>query len=1028
MHESERTPGTLSGRSRPPAAGIRRAAPLAFALAITVVLATGFGRRPSPAASYDLLLRGGRVIDGTGSPTVHADVGISGDSIAAVGDLSGAAADTVIDATGLVVAPGFIDGHSHAGAGLADSALSAARPLLAQGVTTVMVNPDGGGPVDLAAQREALREDGIGVNVAQFVPYGSVRSAVMGEEDRAPTPAEREELRRRVREGMEAGAIGLSTGLFYPPGAYAETDEVVDAARVADRHGGVYQSHVRDEGGYSVGVLAANRELIEIARRARITAIHTHIKAFGPREWGLSDELSDQIAEARSDGLAVFADLYPYRAAGGSVAGILVPREALAGGVDALRTRVQSDPQARDSLVSGIRRSIELEGGPSRIQLRSVPSDPELEGMTLAEASRRRDTAPAPLALDLLLEGGAGFVTFGMKEGDIETFLRQPWTMIASDGGLSAEGEGMPHPRSYGTFPTIIETWVRDRGTLELEEAVRRMASLYREAYPIRERGMLAEGRRADVVVFDPERVRDRSTYLEPRQLADGMVHVLVNGRLAIRDGEFTGVRAGRVLNFSRSRESEGRNATSARVDSVFSAFDDTRSPGCAVGVRRDGETVLARGYGMANLEHGIPITPESVFRIGSVSKQFTAAAVLLLARDGALSLDDPVRRWLPELPADPYSGVTIRHLLHHTSGIRDYLTLMTLAGKREEDYYDDSEVLEILGRQHALNFRPGSDHLYSNAGYFLLGRIVRSAAGRSLRAFARDRIFGPLGMDRSHFHDRPDHLVLRRATGHEPREEGGYRRSVTTLPMVGDGGVYTSVQDFFRWLENLSDPSVDGPEFGEQMTRRGVLSSGDTIEYARGLRVDRYRGLRRISHGGAFVGYRAGMMRFPEQHFSTVALCNRADAGPMEKLGAVAEIYLDSVMTSSEEGEAGQGPPEAGDGGNGGEWSPGPGTLERYEGRYESPELDAVYRIELDGRELRLVVGNSLDGELEPAGEGVFERSFLTLRFSGPPGERPDGFQLDAGRVQGISFERVSPAPDQRAPDTPPPGGPRDD
>ncbi|MDP2497904.1 MAG: serine hydrolase [Candidatus Palauibacterales bacterium] len=953
------------------------------------------------------------MIDGTGSPAVNADVGISGDSIAAVGDLSGATADTVIDASGLVVAPGFIDGHTHAGIGLTDSTLSAARPQLAQGVTTVMVNPDGGGPADLTAQRRALREDGIGVNVAQFVPYGSVRSAVMGEEDRAPTPAEREELRRRVRQGMEAGAIGLSTGLFYPPGTYAETDEVVDAARVAARHGGVYQSHVRDEGGYSVGGLAANRELIEIARRARITAIHTHIKAFGPREWGLSDELVEQIEEARSDGLAVFADLYPYRAAGGSVASILVPREALAGGEEALRARLQDEPQARDSLLSGIRRSIELEGGPSRIQLRGVPSDSGLEGMTLAEASRSRDTAPASLALDLLLEGGAGFVTFGMKEGDIETFLRKPWTMIASDGVLSPAGAGIPHPRGYGTFPTIIETWVRDRGTLELEEAIRRMTSLYREAYPIHDRGVLAEGQKADVVVFDPERVRDRSTYLEPRQLAEGMVHVLVNGRLAIRDGEFTGVRAGRVLNFTRSRESEGRSAGPARVDSVFSAFDDTRSPGCAVGVRRDGETLLARGYGMANLEHGIPIAPESVFRIGSVSKQFTAAAVLLLARDGTLSLDDPVRRWVPELPSDPYSGVTIRHLLHHTSGVRDYLTLMTLAGKREEDYYDDSEVVGILGRQDALNFRPGSDYLYSNAGYFLLGKIVESASGRSLRAFARDRIFGPLGMDRSHFHDRPDHLVPKRATGYEPREEGGYRRSVTTLPMVGDGGVYTSVQDFFRWSENLSDPSVGGAEFGERMTRRGVLSSGDTIEYARGLRVDRYRGLRRVSHGGAFVGYRAGMMRFPEQDFSAVALCNRADAEPMEKLGAVAEIYLDSVMTPPGEGEAGEGSPDAGGEEEEAGWSPAPGTLQRYRGRYESPELDAVYRIELDGRELRLVVGNRLDGELEPAGEGVFERSFLTLRFPDPAGERPDGFQLDAGRVQGISFERISDPPD---------------
>jgi len=446
-----------------------------------------------------------------------------------------------------------------------------------------------------------------------------------------------------------------------------------------------------------------------------------------------------------------------------------------------------------------------------------------------------------------------------------------------------------------------------------------------------------------------------------------------------------------------------------ARVDSVFAAFDDTRSPGCAVGVRRKGETLLARGYGMANLEHGIPITAESVFRIGSVSKQFTAAAVLLLARDGALSLDDPVREWVPELPAEPYAGVTVRQLVHHTSGVRDYLTLMTLSGKRGEDYFDDTAVVEMLARQDALNFRPGTDHLYSNSGYFLLGKIVQAASGRSLRAFAEERIFGPLGMDHSHFHDRPDHLVPKRATGYDPQEEGGYRRSVTALPMVGDGGVYTSVRDFFRWSENLSDPSVGGEDFVDRMTRRGVLSSGDTIDYAAGLLVGRHRGLRRVSHGGAFVGYRAGMTRFPERSFSAVALCNRSDVAPWEKLEAVAEIYLGSEMTPPDEPEEEPAGEESEDGdGDEDSWSPGPETLRRYEGRYASPELGAVYRIEIREGALRLVVGNGLDGELEPGDEGTFERSFLTLRFT-DGGERPTGFELDAGRVRGITFERAT-------------------
>ena len=952
------------------------------------------------------------MLDGSGTRAVDADVAIRGDRIVAVGDLSGAEAGEVLDAEGLVVAPGFIDGHSHAAFGLTDSALSAARPQLAQGVTTVIVNPDGGGLADLGTQREAMLQDGLGVNVIQLVPYGAVRSAVMGEEDRAPTAAERKRLQARVEEGMQEGTVGLSTGLFYPPGAYTETEEIVEAARVASRHGGVYQSHVRDEGGYSVGVLAANRELIEIARRAQLPAIHTHIKAFGPREWGLSDELVGQIEDARSEGVPVFADLYPYRAAGGSVAGILIPRDALSGGAEALRKRIRDDSTVRSRVLSGIRESIELEGGPSRIQLRSVAPAPRLEGETLEEAAERRDTRPAPLALELFMEGGAGFVTFGMKEEDIETFLRQPWTMVASDGGLSGKGDELPHPRSYGTFARVIDTYVRERDVLDLSEAIRRMTGLYRDAYPISDRGLLEEGMKADVVVFDPERVRAPATYLEPRQLAEGMVHVLVNGRPAIRNGDFTDLRAGRVLQptggSGDGRSPEGRSESeAARVDSVFADFDDTRSPGCAVGVRREGETLLARGYGMANLEHGVPITPESVFRIGSVSKQFTAAAVLLLAGDGVLSLDDPVREWVPDLP-EVYADVTVRQLVHHTSGVRDYLGLMTLAGIREDDYVDDRDVLEMLARQRSLNFEPNSEFLYSNSGYFLLGRVVEAASGRSLREFAADRLFGPLGMDHSHFHDRPDHLVPERATGYEPREQGGYRRAVTTLPIVGDGSVFTSLRDFFRWTENLDRPSIGEPGFGERMTRKGILSSGDTIDYAAGLRVDRYRGLRRVSHGGAFVGYRAGMIRFPEQDFAGVALCNRSDAEPMEKLERVAEIYLRSEM----------GPPEKADEADEDEASeesreavPAPDSeqLRAYTGRYYSPELDAVYRISLSGDTLHLEVGNRLDGALEPTGEaGVFERSFLTLRFPPSPGERAASFEVDAGRVRGITFERV--------------------
>ncbi len=497
---------------------------------------------------YDIWIRGGTVVDGTGVPARVADVLIRGTEIDFVGEVEEAEALEVVDATGLHVAPGFLDGHSHAAQGLSDPELSDARALLAQGVTSVIVNPDGGGQVDLAAQQEAFLADGIGVNVFQLVPHGSLRREVMGDEDRAPTAEELEAMRAAVREGMEAGALGLSTGLFYVPGNYAETDELIELARVASEYGGVYHSHVRDEGGYSVGVLASNEELIRIAREADLPAIHSHIKAFGPREWGLSEELSTRIEAARSEGLEIFADLYPYEAAGGSVAGILIPREELAGGREALLDRVEGDPEERERIINGIRHSIELEGGADRIQFRRIAHAPELEGMTLAEAAEERGTDPAILALDLELAGGAGFITFGMLEDDIEAFMARPWTMIASDGGLSRMGEGVPHPRNYGAFTRVIETYVMERGVLELEEAIRRMTSLYGEAFPIRDRGVLEEGYAADVVVFDLDRVHEATSYLDPHHLSEGMTHVLVNGSFAIRDGEFTGERAGRTL------------------------------------------------------------------------------------------------------------------------------------------------------------------------------------------------------------------------------------------------------------------------------------------------------------------------------------------------------------------------------------------------------------------------------------------------------------------------------------------------
>lgn len=348
--------------------------------------------------------------------------------------------------------------------------------------------------------------------------------------------------------------------------------------------------------------------------------------------------------------------------------------------------------------------------------------------------------------------------------------------------------------------------------------------------------------------------------------------------------------------------------ALAQRVDSVFSDYDRSDSPGCAMGVIQDGDLIYARGYGMANLDLGTAITPASVFRIGSTSKQFTAAAVVLAAQRGELSLDDDIRRYLPELP-DYGTGITIRHLLHHTSGIRDYLELMYLAGLRDDDWYTDDEVVAMLARQKATNFEPGSEHLYSNSGYFLISQIIERATGMTLREYAHENIFRPLGMTHTHFHDDHTEIVANRASGYGPSADGGFRISMTNLDMVGDGGVFTTVEDLLLWDRNFYEPRVGGEELLRAMHTRGILTTGDTLDYALGLRHAMYRGLPTVRHGGAFVGYRADMIRFPEQRLSVVCLCNLATTNPTALAERVADIYLEELLEPRKEGAAATGP-----------------------------------------------------------------------------------------------------------------------
>jgi CubicO group peptidase (beta-lactamase class C family) len=330
------------------------------------------------------------------------------------------------------------------------------------------------------------------------------------------------------------------------------------------------------------------------------------------------------------------------------------------------------------------------------------------------------------------------------------------------------------------------------------------------------------------------------------------------------------------------------------QIDKIFKTWDKPDSPGCALGVIKDGQFIYKRGYGMANLEYNIPLTSQSIFRIGSTSKQFTAMCIALLEEQGEISVDDSIRKYFPEMP-EYANTVKIRHLLHHTSGIRDYLTLWRIAGGRNDDFFIDPEVVALIARQKELNFNPGEEFLYSNSGYFLLSEIVKKVTGKSMGVFAEEYIFKPLGMKNTHFHDDHSMIVKNRASGYAPLRGGGFRISMTTLGMIGDGGVFTSVDDLLLWDQNFYTNTLGkgGQELIDRILTPGRLNNGEKLDYAFGLGIGDYRGLRMISHGGAFVGFRADMIRFPEQKFSVICLANLSRINPSQLARKVADVYL---------------------------------------------------------------------------------------------------------------------------------------
>lgn len=492
----------------------------------------------------DWLLTGGTVVDGTGQPRVRADVAIRNQKIVAVGVFEPGSIAQEIDCRGLVIAPGFIDLHNHSDTQIVDAQTRANINFLMQGCTTIVTGNCGSGPVDTRDYYRRIDEAGSGTHVAHLLPQGSLREQVVGLAQRAATDDELKQMRDLARQAMEAGAWGMSTGLIYVPSSYADTAEIAAIAQVVGQSGGIYASHIRGEG---IQLLASVQEALDIGSRSGCPVHISHFKASGEEAWGLVQRAAGLIEQARSAGQHVTADQYPYIASSTSLEATLLPAWARAGGNQEMLARLD-DPETGPRVRQAIEQALQQTAGGARIRLARYARQPRWAGKSLAELATERQTSPLDIALEIVRGGGAAVVNFGMREEDVRFVMTLPWVATASDGRAYLPGADRPHPRSYGTFPRKIGHYAQREQVLSLEQAIRSATSLPAAILGLKDRGQVAAGLVADVVVFDPESLIDQATYDDPHACAAGIRHVFVAGEPAVWKGTPTGALRGRAL------------------------------------------------------------------------------------------------------------------------------------------------------------------------------------------------------------------------------------------------------------------------------------------------------------------------------------------------------------------------------------------------------------------------------------------------------------------------------------------------
>ncbi len=504
------------------------------------------------AQQADILIKNGKILDGTGNSWFYGDLAVQNGKIVAIGKLPKWAATRIIDAKGLVVAPGFIDVHTHIEGD--EKRNPTADNFIYDGVTTVVTGNCGLSQVNIGRYFMMLDSLKTSVNVASLIGHNDVRKAVMGSANRDPVEAEMKQMEAIVEQAMKDGAVGLSTGLIYIPGTYSKTEEVVRLAKVASRYNGVYASHMRDEGD---SVVQAIEEALHIGREAGMPVEISHFKLSGQQNWGRSKETIPMISKARSEGLDVTIDQYPYTASSTSLS-TLLPDWVLADGQDSIKARL-ARPEVRKEITEYMlkklkKRKLKNFSYPVVASFRDTTlNGKSIEEVNLIKGRKHNAREEAVTIMEMMEQGGAGMVFHGMGDEDVKAIMRYPFNMFASDASIRIYGSGNPHPRGYGTNARVLSKYVREEKVLSLEEAIRRMTSLPAQKFQLKDRGLLREGYAADIVIFDEQKVQDLSTYDKPHQYSTGFAYVLVNGRLTVDEGKHNGTRAGSTLRLKQT-------------------------------------------------------------------------------------------------------------------------------------------------------------------------------------------------------------------------------------------------------------------------------------------------------------------------------------------------------------------------------------------------------------------------------------------------------------------------------------------